>query len=683
MPKDLNAQQTGIQKGNPVNDNTPRPIRGMNSFPDNFIHPDTHRFGDIDPFYIKNVLRHDRLPIRCGHEVRSYTLASPMLSDVVMHKTFVHVPMKAIYPLNWDLMLVPPTQGDDVPDDTRFVVKNLLSFCKMLKYYPNYNWFSSLTVAQSWELYLKVWFFFESIFSDGSLFAKMNMHFSPYFSFIPDEEGLTYSFDRYFDYCFTRDAESRLFDNMIFHVVYESGLNESIAYSLPDAPANWQFNGRILSLGAILEILRNNEFTVSALSGTTLSSPNVDAFSSFDFDIPVDEQGSNLGFNLEYIAAYQLACSQFMTNEHVDFIFSSELYRRELKSHLSRYFASDASSFHWPFFEYNGDRLEYDVFSGFVFDRVFSRDFSGYGSVDDVFYDLVILDVLRINVFTSRKSLKYGDYFTGSRPKPLAVGEVTVPLVDGSVDVLNTSRGISITRFRNTVNLVGRKVGNYLKGLWGGSLPQAPDDVPTFLASESFGIGKQEVENTGAEQASSDAQNIVTSNLRASNSKYLLTANFDQPAICIGLVYFDCPVIYAKTMSRFAFHYDRYDDFIPQLQYFGDQEIFARELGLRANGNFAYTIRNMEYKQSYSYASGGFVDFLKSWIMVQDNELGNPLPVTAKISPEYIRYTNYEFDRFFKSLTGLSLASRFHFIINHRNISTFDRQMAYTPQILQ
>ena len=593
--------------------------------------------------------------------------------------------MKSIYPLNWDLMLVPPTQGDDVPEDTRFVTRGLLQFCRKLKNYTSFDWFSDITNNQSWEIYFMTWFFLESVFSNGSLFAKMNMHFAPYYIPVPDEDGNTYSFDQLFDHNFNYLSQNGFLDNMVFQVTYESGLTENIAFNLPDAPKHFIFDGRILPLGAILEIIRNNEFTVTGLNGIALEIPNTNVFSSFDISIPVDEAGNNIGFNLEYIAAYQLACAQFMTNEHVDFIYTAELYRRELKALFSNLFSLSDNPVYlsWPTFEYNGDRFEYDVFSGFTFDSLFLRANLDVISAQFISTFFTFLNAIRINVFSARKSLKYGDYFTGSRPQPLAVGEVTVPLVDGSVDVLNTSRGISITRFRNTVNLVGRKVGNYLKGLWGGSLPQAPDDVPTFLASEAFGIGKQEVENTGAEQASPTAENIVTTNLRASNSKYLLTANFDQPAICIGLVYFDCPVIYAKTMSRFAFHYDRYDDFIPQLQYFGDQEIFSRELGLSGNGNFAYTIRNMEYKQSYSYASGGFIDFLKSWVMIQDNQLGNPLPITAKISPEYIRYTNYEFDRFYKSLTGLSLASRFHFIINHRNISTLDRQMAYTPQILQ
>lgn len=696
MAKDLNAQQTGLQRNNPVNENTPQPIRGLNKFPDTFSHPDTHRFGDIDPFFVKNVLRHDTMPFQAGHELRTHTLASPMLSGVEMEKTLIHVPMRAIYPLNWDLMLVPPTQGDDVPDDTRLVVRNLLSFCNSLLTYLRSDVFKNMLNTTRWPQLFVYLFFLESVFSEGSLFAKMNMHFSTYFSWFPNQFG-SRSFDEFFDSLIGAFIENNAFDNVVFRVKYESGNEENFAVSLtvPDVG----FNGRIVSVGALLELLRDNEFSVLTFADQPLGDFAFvgDIVDKTQIIVPKESNNvTNVAFNIEYIAAYQLACSQFATNEHVDFIYSADLYRKELRSQFASYinFFDTQTLTALPlvveYFQYNGDSYEYDVFSGRYFDELFSDlstitqvplEFTPFLGFLNIHYTIV--QQLRINVFSARKSLKYGDYFTGARPQPLAVGEVSVPLQNGQVDILDTTRGISITRFRNTVNIAGRKVGNYLKALWGGVLPKGPDDIPTFLVSERFGIGKQEVENTGAEQASPDAQNIVTTNLRSGNSKFLINASFDEPAIVIGLVSFDARTIYSKTMTRFAFHYDRYDDFIPQMQYFGDQEIFARELGLNSNENFAYTIRNMEYKQSYPYASGGFINYLKSWVMLQDNSVGNPLPPNGKISPEFIRFTNYEFDRFYKSLTGYSLASRFHFIVNHRNICSMTRQMAYTPQILQ
>lgn len=704
MPKDLNAQQTGLNKSAGVNNARPTPIRGMNTFPQNYVHPSTHSYADVDPFFVMNVVRHDNIPVRCGHDIHSYQLSSPMLSDVVMHKTFISVPMKAIYPRNWDLMLVPPTVGDDVPDDTRFVSYKFIQIVNQLvTSYRNLvapTAVGDLSVKDVTLLRLRTYFRFlfylESIFSNGSLFSRMNMHFSDYFmAQTPDGVVREIDFDEFFDLFFSNVRP--LMDNFGFDVTYESGV--TVKYRLSDVtPFRTTSLYRTVSLGALLEILRNNDFSVVWLDDdvTDLVDFETDFRSIYsDYNVriivPYDIQNNLVGFNLEYIPAYQMACAQFMTNEHVDFIYSADMYRRELQSLL---YGADPKL---PTFDYNGDSFLYDFFSGKVFDTLFARLYSTFNADVNVINTVAglnqfvgsgegvygILSSLQINLFGVRKSLKYGDYFTGARPKPLAVGDVNAPVVGNNVSAVDVTRSISKQRFLNAVNLAGRKIGNYLTALWGGQLPEAPDDVPLFVASESFGIGKQEIENTGALQASDTAQNTVTTQLRSSNSKYLMSAHFDMPAILIGLVHFDAPRIYSRTMTRFAFHYDRYDDFIPQMQYVGDQEIYANELIPNAKGNYAYTMRNMEYKQQYSFASGGFRKFLKSWIFIGDNEEGNPLSVEGKISPEFIRSTNYEFDRFYTSLTGLSLASRFHFIVKHANLVRPQRQMAYRPQILE
>lgn len=704
MPKDLNAQQTGLNKSARVNNSRPTPIRGMNTFPQNYVHPSTHSYADVDPFFIMNVVRHDNIPVRCGHDVHSYQLSSPMLSDVVMHKTFISVPMEAIYPRNWDLMLVPPTQGDDVPLDTRMVSNKLLRSINQLV-----SKFNTIVAPASigtitvndvilgrLKVYFRFLFWLESIYSNGSLLSRMNMHFSDYFKASTATGDIReIDFDEFFDLFMSSIRDS--LDGLGFTVTYESGIQ--VKYRLSDVtPFGTTSPYNTISFGALLEILRNNDFTIDSLAtpAQTLADLEEDFRNVYkDYNVrilvPVDNENKDLYFNYEYLVAYQLACSQFMTNEHVDFIFSADMYRKEMQSLL---FPGSAASTTLPTFTYNGDQLWYDVFSGASFDKALSfvrstltadidtiNTSAGFTQFIGVAYNY--LSVLQINLFSVKKSLKYGDYFTGARPQPLAVGDVNAPVVGGNVSAVDVTRSISKQRFLNAVNLAGRKLGNYLTALWGGQLPEAPSDVPLFVASESFGIGKQEIENTGSEQASSTAQNTITSQLRSSNSKYLLNAHFEKPAILIGLVHFDAPRIYSRTMTRFAFHLDRYDDFIPQMQYVGDQEIYASELIPNAKGNFAYTMRNMEYKQQYSFASGGFRKFLPSWIFIGDNDLGNPLSPEGKISPEYIRSTNYEFDRFYKYLSGFSLASRFHFIVKHSNLVRPDRQMAYRPQILQ
>ena len=693
MPKDLNAKQTGIQRENPVNDQSPTPVRGLNTFGMNQLHPTTHSYGNVDVFDVYNTVRHDSIPVRCGHDIRSYTLASPMLSGVQMHKTYVNVPMQAIYPRTWDLLLVPPTQGDDIPDDARFCPTLLHEICFKVVLSSRLLSLSvptdSVTLKARIKYFIRSIFFLESIYSDGSLLARLNYHFSDLFiTSRYNSDGKRVSFDSWFDTVMSQLLSMDAFKDSLFDIKMTD--DTFFKVTLKDIPTGYSSPYRKVTPGALVELLREHDFDFT-LSDQYLSEVETHlraalADENVVIDVPRDIESNPVAYNLEYLAAYQLACAQFMTDESVDFLYDAKLYRDNLQSLLT--LTNDLGFNEFPVFEYNGSRYMYDVFSAKLFDGIFSEliHYASYiNEADSETLDLLssTLSILQIEVFSARKSLKYGDYFTAARPRPLAVGEVSIPTTGEGTSAVDVTIGISRQRFLNAVNLAGRKVGNYLKGLWGGSLPEAPKDVPHFLASESFGIGTTEVENTGALQASPDAQNTVTAQMRSSNSKYLLEFKTDEPSIVIGLVYFDVRRIYSKTTSRFAFHYDRYDDFIPQMQYIGDQEIFSRELNPRAgDGNFAYTLRNMEYKQRYSYASGGAINFLPSWFMITDNEDGNPLPEDGHISPDFIRSTSFEFDRFYKSLTGYSLASRFHFIIKHENMASATRQMAYTPQIL-
>lgn len=286
------------------------------------------------------------------------------------------------------------------------------------------------------------------------------------------------------------------------------------------------------------------------------------------------------------------------------------------------------------------------------------------------------------NLFNYHNSLRYGDYFTGAHPEPIASGDINAPVVDGSVNALDMTRKIQMARLLNKVNITGPRLSDYLRGIFGGPLPEAPKDSPVRLSKESFDVGGFEVNNTGTAQLDEETPNITTTNLRLDASKYMFEASIDEPCWIVVVQYFDAHRIYSKTIDRFAFHFDRFDDFIPDLQFDGDQDIKSRELDATSDltNAFAYNLRYMEYKQRYSYASGGFIRRLKSWALITDNKDGNPM--TNNITPEYIRSSPSEFDRFYKSLKGYSLGSRYHFITFNTNVAAPYRQMVYAPEIL-
>lgn len=291
------------------------------------------------------------------------------------------------------------------------------------------------------------------------------------------------------------------------------------------------------------------------------------------------------------------------------------------------------------------------------------------------------------------------DYFTGSRAQPLAVQgsnsqmSTDVAVVNNAVSVIDITKKIQAQRFRNSVNRIRQQAESYLKGVFGGSMPAPDYHNPFYLAHTSDVIYGQETENTGAAQLAPSGSSetplpiAITTNLRGTSGNYVFEAHTDRPGIIIGITSYDITRIYTKSIDRSFFHVNRYDWFNPFLQYIGDQEIYLQELGIKPSANslnsmtpFSYALRHMEYKQKYSYAAGAFCEdgVLPGWIFVASDKRGSQ----STINPDWIRSVPAEFDRFYISLAGYSLATYFHFIVKDFNSTNASRPMAYSPQIL-
>lgn len=663
MAKNLTGLQAGTVQQDAVNDPSVRVIRGKNQFPQSFKHPSTCRYGEVDVIGSIKCERGDVFPYKYVTELDTYTLASPIKSGVNMHTAAFKVPMEAIYPRNWEQMYTIPLKGDDIPDDNRSI------FVPSLLYTQIYNGLSAN--SDNLDIIVRSMLLLEKMFSAGSLFAKNNIHLNA-FDFTYD--GKILSFDRFFDVYFvpwlklklfkqsqlinsarlvSRDSDSGL---VSAYFVVEDGSADSGLLVRPGTSAPFVN----VPFRRALEMLRTGEFEIITPDSYDLSDfpkPTLNYLSSSWFA---------LRLNIESIVAYQIACSHFFTNSKVDFIYSAQLFRDNMQS-----FISENNTL--PSFVYNGVTRLYDVFSAQYINAAILLVGSGVLSGFDYFY----------NLFSWNRSLRYGDYFTGSHVEPYAVGDINVtPQTDGTVNALDITRKLQLTRLLNKVNLVGQRLEDYLRALFGGEIPQAPKDVPIMLSLEKSSISGFEVNNTGAEQASSEAQNIITTNLKLSDSKYMFEANIDEPCWIVVTRYFDVERIYSRTCDRFAFHYDRFDDFIPDMQFIGDQDVKNTELDItRTDTPFAYNLRYMEYKNRYAYASGGFIEFLPSWSFITDNKDGEP--AGSHISPSYIRSSPSEFDRFYKSFAGAySMGSYFHFITTTTNVVNPYRQMVYAPEIL-
>ena len=660
MPKNLNSRQAGMLLGSDVNDPSVRTYRGKNHFPQSFLHPSTSRYGEVDALAALKLTTGDVFPYKFVTDLNTHTLKSPIKSHVNLYSAAFKVPMHAIYPRNWDIMLPIQNKGDLAPDNCR------------ANFYPG-RFYSVLN--SSFELgqqnddfnrMIRSIFLMESVYSAGSLFAKFNIHLCAHRFRV---NGGVVSFDKFFDTVFIPWLKSLFVEGDDVRVVSADNSNE-FQYSLSTDGHTSQISNNVFNvpLRRLVELLRSGDYILSIANTVSdfevLNFPILDSFSE-DFVY-------RLYLNIESIVSYQIACSHFFTNPKVDDVYSAQLFRDNMQSLVY------GQNGRIPTFIWNGIQMQYDVFSevvmldalsklGVASPSEFERAFSYY-----------------INLFSFVRSLRFGDYFTASRPEPLAVGDINTPVIDGSVNALDMTRKLQLTRLLNKANITGPRIEDWIRNILGGSTPEAPKDVPIRLSLEQFNIEGFEVNNTGSQQLSDDPsdQNITTTNLRLNDSKYLFEVSINEPCWIVVVQYYDSHRVYSKTTDRFAFHKDRYDEFIPDLQFVGDQDVKLNELDItRTDVPFAYNLRYMEYKQRYSYASGGFIENLPSWALIADNGDGNPLG--SHISPEFIRSSPTEFDRFYKSLSGYSLGSYFHFIHNTVNECNLYRQMVYAPEILQ
>ena len=475
MPKDLSGAQTGMAPSNSVNNPRPDNSRGRNIFPQSFPHLTTDRYGEYSPFFWAKAERGDIQNLHSTHDLSTFTFKSPMKCNVTMTKSYVKVPMQAIYPINWEKMMTIPTQGDDVPADTRarlnvtYLVKKCIEVMRSGDVGVNFKAFMLL----------------EAIASHGSLFPRFNMHLNFKFRF----ENKIVSFDT---------IAERVWDD-ILNLAAVDGFSTSdgtiIYYPKTDNKVS-TYNTKYVLPHRIVEMLRDGYLRADVTSDW--SAPDFELVSGYDSDPSEDYY-----LNIEPIISYQLACAQFGSNDFIDPIFSAQLYRQNM-------LALATHNLHVLTFDYNGVPTLYDVFSQAYFDALINDVISyPYESGFDFF----------LNLFSYQKSLRFGDYFTGTKVRPLAVGEYSAEVVDGSVSAIDVTKSIQMQRLLNRVNMVGRKLGDYLAGIFGGQLPEAPKDIPIFLAHQRFPINGFTTQNTGEAQLSLNSNVTETSALRSADER--------------------------------------------------------------------------------------------------------------------------------------------------------------------
>lgn len=667
------AQQIGVSRDHRSTEPQKDYRQGLNKFDNSYYQAFSQRYADIHPFMVMDGLPADDMPFRSMHELGTYTLQSPLKSDVYMHKTIALVPYQSILPNTWKLFYVNPTKGDDIPDDAYCNIDVI----KFLKAYildiTDIATNENVEVSAHDVLMLSVGCLIccEAILSTGSLCSALKMNFH---SYVTGKLGDRFrTFDDLFDYLI-----GSIINAVGLSCVRKYGDNyDRISTKIEMSEHSPIY--RKVSSHFILDVLRDSDFVDSPSVGVT-DDGFVDV-STAQFPLISDDGASytvswndfkaqlvsyllklyyclpdeSYKVSLEKVIAYQFACMKFMSDDSIDTIYNANLFRNNFTS-LFEYGDS---------FQYNGQPIIYDVFSRHNLEKAFDFDLPTSFSL----------------LFRYRQSLKYGDYFNSSRPSPYAVGDVNAPVVNNFVSAIDITKKISEQRFVNWSNRTGMSYEDYVEGLTG-VRPTMDISEPLFVSHEKYKISGFEVENTGSAQQESGT-NSVTTLLKSTRSDYLYNIGIKDPCIVIGLSHFDVKRLYTRIMDRNNLKSNRFDFFNKFYQYTGDQEIKRVELDASATlvQNFAYTTRFMQFKQQVSHAGGAFIGPLRSWAMVADAD--DDVQYLGIINSDFIRNTNSSFDIFFGSVSGLSLGNYFHFsVIYHNDFSEMRRAMDVAPDIL-
>lgn len=673
-----------LVSGKPQNEATEKEVRTRSNFDLTYDFFQTMRFGEYTPHWVMEGVNSDNLPLHSGHTIRSYTLGAPLMQDIKINKDYFFVPMQAILPLNWEKWYENPVIGQDVPNDCGPSVENFWN--KVGTLFTNtwaYLKASPTNFSNALDGYDKIAkgiVFFERMYSDGSLMANLGIHGGQFFGCGIDEEKGTY--DDWFNYVVKTIFTDRLY---YFKIQYGSNTSKYYWVKLNDNPGTRK--DRVITMRDYLEYLRDDfSWTIVDTLPMDATEDETDIMQEVgQIDMattPAANTVSGVHCDLRRMWAYQLVCYHYFTNDKVDYIYSAELFREYIRTITT---ASSGNGDYTPLFTVNGMTYHYDALSAKNFDRIVAS-FNGH-----IFSFLAIpTSPNNINeayayfraLLGFNNSLRYKDYFTGGRTRPLAVGDTTqdawTPVISGYVGAIDITRNIQKQRFLNAINRIPHQIEDYLEGLFGKR--PAPDyHNPFFLARTTDQVFGQESEYTG--NVTDAEQNNITSVLRGQANRYAFDFKPDRDCVVIGITSFDIPRAYSRTIERQALHLTRFDGFNPYMQFIGDQQIYRAELSpYTVDMNpFAYTLRHMEYKQRYNQVAGGFKRYLPGWAFIAED---NTRPYISNIDPDFIRSHNTELDKYFKALTGYSLGSYFHFIVKNNNSMDASRPMAYAPSIL-
>lgn len=627
------------------------------------FHPDFNhglRFGENSVNLAFDVVPSDKdYQFRCRHHINSYTLKAPLGQNVEIHKDYYLVPHKAILPFNSEKILQAPKTGDDVPENAGCVTRILWE--TLNTYFTDKTEITGINL----EIFRYLWIL-QTFFSRGNLMNHLG-YAPPRIKYI---EG-SFAF---------ANSSFTINKNMGADEVYEGVISmiteeiQRMEITKDGKVYEWVkedtslYKTQFINFRDAINFIYDNIAEITEIKMGIDNETLTETIEAYNLNVIVPND--NDPFNYERLCSYALIQAQFYSNDNVDYVYNADMLK-EYASSLAGSFSGNQT------FEWNGINTPYDWLSA-----VYLND-----AITDAttYYNKESLAYLQI-LFCFKRSLRFVDYFTGAHTRPLAVGEQGVAVQEGFVSAVDMAREMQRTKYLQLVEHSGRDANDYNESVFGVREVYDYHD-PMWLASTSDTIYAAEVTNTG--EAQMTEENSVTAKFTSNADRFAFRFNSNVYGNVIGIEYVDIKRVYTDIRDRSFFMANRYDRFIPEMQFIGDQPIYKKELGIDTysiespQGIFGYTVRDMQYKVAISRAVGPFDGFLPGWAFTM-NPTNNPNPYgNSVISPDFIRARPAEFDEFYLKLSYYSLAGYFHFIVFQTSDIEIDRPMVMNPQILR
>lgn len=669
------AQSSPVSPERNRNQVAPMNREGYNTFDKSRLNLYTQRFSEVCPCYFDDVVEGDNIINQATQDVRTFALRSPLMNNLKMYRSFYYVPLSAIAPRSWEYLQRQPIKGEDIDftdydiSASVYQLNALLSMLLMQAKRP----VDAVGVRHVTYASTTLFILGSLLYSNSGLLKRLG-YTSPFCN-VDDNV-----FDRVFASFVTAFAKGGDYPKGLT-LSYTKENDRVVTITCGECSPGEVFN--FISAGLFYGTLAvGHSVDVSAVVWPGLSDALRDITNNFtDPGYEGISKLDSVRVSLRSCVAYQTIMAQFFSSSVVDSVYNCKsfndtlcTYFRDVLSEL-KFEAPIVSS------KINGVDVYYDAFAGRFWRSMPKAAFALTKLTPAELYDSVDkFSRVYQSLFAVGHSLRFGDYFTSARTRPLAVGDTSIAVNNNQVSVVDVNRSLWYQRFLNAVNRGRQDIYDYLKQMTGVE-PTHHMAEPIPLVSEAYNIGGMEVENTAEKQGS-----IVTL-LRNSENRYQYKFMAKEQGVIIGVTYFSLLSVYQNSTLRSYFAKDRLDYFNSFLQNAGDQAVMFREIFSSPFGQadavdtylsavFGYQQRYAEFKNAISTASGGFVDgSLPGWSI-----LYNPSPFSDKIhnttlTPEsiakgftldssFLRNFDNVFDSLFESITGYNMSNRFHFIIS-------------------